>query len=95
MPTRDPAQWHDIFARWSTFHEEGDVDRISILSIHHRNRFDSVIIPDHTPQMTCSAPWHARMAHTLGFMLAAKVLLESPQKLGGELSGRESWRQIT
>ena len=30
-----------------------------------------------------------------GFMLAAKASLESPQKMGGELSGRESWRQIT
>jgi hypothetical protein len=26
------------------------------------------------------------MAHTLGFMLAAKASLKSPQKLGGELS---------
>jgi hypothetical protein len=29
--------------------------------------------------MTCSAPWHAGMAHTLGFMLAAKAALESTQ----------------
>jgi hypothetical protein len=36
-----------------------------------------VIIPDHTPQMTCAAPWHAGMAHTLGFILAAKAMLES------------------
>ena len=38
--------------------------------------------PDHTPQMTCSAPWHAGMAHTLGFMLAAKAVLESSQRYG-------------
>ena len=35
------------------------------------------MIPDHAPQMTCAAPWHAGMAHTLGFMLAAKAMLES------------------
>ena len=65
-----------------TFIDEGDVDMIRILTILHRNRFDGVVIPDHTPQMTCSAPWHAGMAHTLGFMLAAKAALESPQASG-------------
>jgi mannonate dehydratase len=50
---------------------------IRILSILHRNGYEGVIIPDHTPQMTCSAPWHAGMAHTLGFILAAKAMLES------------------
>jgi hypothetical protein len=29
--------------------------------------------------MTCSAPWHAGMAHTLGFMLAAKAVIEISQ----------------
>lgn len=59
-----------------TFIDEGDVDMIRILSILQRNHFDGVIIPDHTPQMSCSAPWHAGMAHTLGFILAAKAMLE-------------------
>ena len=58
---------------------------IRILAILHRNRFDGVLIPAHTPQMTCSAPWHAGMAHTLGFMLAAKAAIESSQKYGAEL----------
>jgi mannonate dehydratase len=62
-----------------TFIDEGDVDMIRILAILHRNGFDGVLIPDHTPQMTCSAPWHAGMAHTLGFMLAAKAMIESSQ----------------
>jgi mannonate dehydratase len=69
-----------------TFIDEGDVDMIRILAILHRNRFDGVLIPDHTPQMTCSAPWHAGMAHTLGFMLAAKAVIESPQRSGAELT---------
>lgn len=60
-----------------TFIDEGDVDMISILSILKRNNFDGVIIPDHTPQMSCPAPWHAGMAHTLGFILATKAMLES------------------
>jgi mannonate dehydratase len=60
-----------------TFIDDGEVDMIRILAILQRNRFDGVVIPDHTPQMTCSAPWHAGMAHTLGFILAAKAVLES------------------
>jgi mannonate dehydratase len=59
-----------------TFIDEGDVDMIRILSILKRNNFDGVIIPDHTPQMSCSAPWHAGMAHTLGFMLATMKMLD-------------------
>jgi mannonate dehydratase len=60
-----------------TFIDEGDVDMIRILSILHRNGFDGVVIPDHTPQMSCSSPWQAGMAHTLGFILAARAMLES------------------
>jgi mannonate dehydratase len=58
-----------------TFIDEGDVDMTRILSILSRNGFDGVIIPDHTPQMSCPAPWHAGMAHTIGFILAAKAML--------------------
>lgn len=60
-----------------TFIDEGDVDMVRVLTILHRSGFDGVIIPDHTPQMTCRAPWHAGMAHTLGFILAALALLKS------------------
>jgi mannonate dehydratase len=68
-----------------TFIDEGDVDMLRILAILHRNHFDGVIIPDHTPQMSCSAPWHAGMAHTIGFMLAAKAVIESAQRRDAEL----------
>lgn len=51
-----------------TFIDDGDVDMSRILAILDRNGFDGVVIPDHTPQMSCAAPWHAGMAHTLGFM---------------------------
>jgi len=42
-----------------TFVDDGDVDMLRIVRILHKNNFHGVIIPDHTPQMTCSAPWHA------------------------------------
>jgi mannonate dehydratase len=64
-----------------TFIDDGDVDMIRILSILARNRFDGVLIPDHSPQMTCSAPWHAGMAHTLGFMRAAMMMIERKAQL--------------
>jgi mannonate dehydratase len=62
-----------------TFIDDGDIDMIRILSILHRNRFDGVLIPDHSPQMSCAAPWHAGMAHTLGFMRAALMAIERTQ----------------
>jgi mannonate dehydratase len=60
-----------------TFIDEGDVDMLRIIAILAKNKFDGVIIPDHTPQMSCPAPWHAGMAHTIGFILAAQAMLKS------------------
>ena len=54
-----------------TFIDDGDVDVRRVLGILKRNRFDGVIIPDHTPQMSCTAPWHAGMAFALGYLRAA------------------------
>lgn len=51
-----------------TFVDDGDIDMPRVLRILERNGFSGVLIPDHTPQMTCSAPWHAGMAYALGFM---------------------------
>jgi len=59
-----------------TFIDDGEADMLRILSILYRNKFDGVLIPDHSPQMTCSAPWHAGMAHTIGFMRAGIMALE-------------------
>jgi mannonate dehydratase len=58
-----------------TFVDDGDVDMIRVLKILHRNGYDGVIIPDHTPQMTCAAPWHAGMAYALGYMQAALKMI--------------------
>jgi mannonate dehydratase len=54
-----------------TFIDEGDVDILRVLRILRHNGFDGVLIPDHAPQMTCAAPWHAGMAYTLGYLQAA------------------------
>jgi mannonate dehydratase len=51
-----------------TFIDDGDVDVVRVLQILKRNNFDGVVIPDHTPQMSCGAPWHAGMAFALGYM---------------------------
>lgn len=58
------------------FVDEGDIDMFKILKILKKNNFDGVLIPDHTPQMTCDAPWHAGMAYAMGYMKAAISLLE-------------------
>ena len=35
--------YHEVFV------DEGDTDMIALLRILHRNGYDGVIIPDHTP----------------------------------------------
>ncbi|HEX2101664.1 MAG TPA: mannonate dehydratase [Candidatus Synoicihabitans sp.] len=54
-----------------TFIDDGEIDMLRAIQILHRNGFDGVLIPDHTPQMACAAPWHAGMAYALGYMRAA------------------------
>ena len=60
-----------------TFIDEGDIDMLRILRILKQNRFDGVLIPDHAPQMTCGAPWHAGMAYALGYMKAGLQALDA------------------
>jgi mannonate dehydratase len=59
------------------FVDEGDVDMQKALSIYVRNGYDGVVIPDHTPRLTCDAPWHAGMAYAVGYIRATL------QSLGG------------
>jgi len=58
-----------------TFVDDGDIDMIRVLQILKKNNFEGILIPDHTPQMTCDAPWHAGMAYALGYMRAALQML--------------------
>lgn len=53
-----------------TFIDDGEVDVLRVLRILKQNRFEGVIIPDHAPQMSCAAPWHAGMAFALGYLRA-------------------------
>ncbi len=52
------------------FIDEGDIDIAKALSILYRNGYDGVIIPDHTPEMSCTAPWHAGMSYAMGYLRA-------------------------
>lgn len=53
-----------------TFIDDGDIDMKKIIAILKKNNFEGMLIPDHTPQMTCDAPWHAGMAYAMGYMKA-------------------------
>jgi mannonate dehydratase len=59
-----------------TFIDEGDIDMHRIIGILKKNNYSGVLIPDHTPLMTCNAPWHAGMAYAMGYM---KALLKEIQ----------------
>jgi len=59
-----------------TFVDDGEVDMLRVLRILKANAYTGVLIPDHTPQMTCAAPWHAGMAYALGYLRAALQSLD-------------------
>lgn len=60
------------------FVDEGDIDMDRILGILKKHNFGGVLIPDHAPQMSCGAPWHAGMAFAMGYMKhALKWVTES------------------
>jgi mannonate dehydratase len=63
-------RYHEVFV------DEGDLDMLRVVRILHRNGYQGVIIPDHTPEMTCAAPWHAGMAFALGYIRAAMQAAE-------------------
>jgi mannonate dehydratase len=58
-----------------TFVDDGDLDMLKILEVLKRNNYQGVLVPDHTPQISCAAPWHAGMAYALGYMKAAMKVL--------------------
>ena len=63
-----------------TFIDEGDIDMFKIMAILKKNNFEGVLIPDHTPQMSCAAPWHAGMAYCMGYMKACLSTLHPTRK---------------
>ena len=54
-----------------TFLDDGDIDMIRVLRILSDNGYTGVLIPDHTPLMSCPGSWHAGMAYALGYVHAA------------------------
>ncbi len=53
------------------FVDEGDLDMIKVVQCLREVGYEGVLIPDHTPEMSCGAPWHAGMAYALGYIRAA------------------------
>lgn len=61
-----------------TFIDEGDIRVGEVIRILKKNAWDGIIIPDHAPRMTCDAPWHAGMAHALGYLKALVDIAVAP-----------------
>ena len=57
-------RYHEVFV------DEGDLDMARIIRILKDNGYDGVLIPDHTPELHCAAPWHAGKAFAIGYMKA-------------------------
>ena len=62
-----------------TFVDDGDIDMAEIVRILRDENYGGVLIPDHTPSMTCAASWHAGMAFALGYM---RALVQNAEALG-------------
>lgn len=62
-----------------TFVDEGDIDMAEIVRILRDENYQGVLIPDHTPSMTCDASWHAGKAFALGYM---RALIQNAAALG-------------
>lgn len=58
------------------FVDEGDLAMLRVIALLRAVGYDGVVIPDHTPEMTCGAPWHAGMAFALGYLRAAMQAAE-------------------
>lgn len=62
-----------------TFVDDGDIDMAEIVRILRDENYQGVLIPDHTPSMTCDASWHAGKAFALGYM---RALIQNADSLG-------------
>ena len=70
-----------------TFVDEGDIDMAEIVRVLRDENYGGVLIPDHTPAMTCAASWHAGMAYALGYM---RALVQNADALGPSRSMAKS-----
>jgi len=60
--------------------DEGDVDVLRIFRVLKKNNFGGMIIPDHAPQLSCDAPWHAGMAFAMGYLRACFKAIEENER---------------
>ena len=60
------------------------MDFVRAMRIYLKNGYDGVMVPDHTPQMACDAPWHAGMAYALGYMRALIQALQAESRLAAD-----------
>lgn len=63
-----------------TFVDDSDIDMLRALKQLRDLDYHGVLIPDHTPQMDCAAPWHSGMAYALGFMRAALRAIDAEEE---------------
>ncbi|HEV2514348.1 MAG TPA: mannonate dehydratase [Devosia sp.] len=68
---------------YEAFVDEGDIDMAEIVRILRDENYQGVLIPDHTPAMSCQSPWHAGKAYALGYM---KALVKNADALGASWS---------
>ena len=64
-------KYHEVFL------DEGDIDMARIIRILAGHGYDGILIPDHTPELLCGAPWHAGMAYAIGYMKALIAEIEA------------------
>jgi mannonate dehydratase len=57
--------------------DDGDMDVLRVLQILKKNNFSGLVIPDHAPQLSCEAPWHAGMAFAMGYLRACIKMVEA------------------
>jgi mannonate dehydratase len=65
------------------FVDDGDIDMTEIVRILRDEGYDGVLVPDHVPDLTCPAPWHAGHAYTVGYM---RALIRNADALGPSLT---------
>lgn len=59
-----------------TFLDEGDIDVLRVVRVLADNGFDGVVIPDHSPLVSCDTPWLTGMAYALGYIRASMQAVE-------------------
>lgn len=64
---------------YEAFVDEGDIDMAEIVRILRDEDYQGVLIPDHTPAMSCESSWHAGKAFALGYM---RALVNNATSLG-------------